>query len=66
MRCQASGFAAEKLQRELRDMLLGDGDAVTHALFCQRCGSRDTAVKALALADWDELDYLEALARHHA
>ncbi len=63
MRCQAAGFAAEKLQRELRDMLLKDGHAVTHALFCQRCGTRDMAVRALALADWDEIDYLEALAR---
>jgi len=45
-------------------MLLKDGHAVTHALFCQRCGTRDMAVRALALADWDELDYLEALARH--
>jgi len=66
MRCQAAGFAAEKLQRELREMLLEDGHAVTHALFCQRCGTKDTALKALALADWDELAYLEALARRSA
>jgi len=66
MRCQAAGFVAEELQRELRDMLLNDGPAITHALYCKRCGTRDTALKALSLADWDELDYLEALARHSA
>lgn len=66
MRCKAAGFAQEKLTRELRDMLLEDGHAITHALYCTSCETRDIALKALSLADWGEQDYLMALAARGA
>jgi len=51
----------EGLRRELRDMLMVDASTILHALYCQVCGTRDTAERALALADWDVVQFLEHL-----
>lgn len=66
MKCAGRSTGLEMLQRELRDMLLKDGDAVLHGLYCPRCDLQDLARKCLDLAGWEELDYLAALAGHHA
>lgn len=66
MRCNESKLSRELMTRELREMLLRDGDAVTHALYCLKCDTRDIALRALALGDWEEVDYLMALAARHA
>lgn len=62
MKCERVGYPADKLRRELRDMLLEDADAITHALFCTWCETKEVAENALRLADWDTVDFLCALA----
>lgn len=51
------------LEAELRDMLRADDKAVSHALVCPLCDSRDTALHALALAGWDEVLWWQDLSR---
>lgn len=66
MKCAGRSTGLEMLQRELRDMLLADADAVMHGLYCPRCGLQDLARKCLDLAGWEEIEYLNAVARHSA
>lgn len=52
-----------QLERELQDLIRVDRTAISHALLCTLCDSRDVALHALALAGWTELEYLEDCAR---
>lgn len=54
----------EKLERELRDMLLQDAVAVFHGLYCEACGYGETSRAALSLAGWSERDFLDAAIEH--
>jgi hypothetical protein len=54
--------ATERWEREGRDLLLSDPEAVTHGLYCAGCGLQDQTHTALALVGWTEADYLEAIA----
>lgn len=54
-------FDGEELQMELRAMILADAPAISHALCCRRCGSREVALKALSLAGWVDADFYAAL-----
>jgi hypothetical protein len=51
----------EKLDRELQGLILEDAAAISHALHCPICDCRDVALRALALAGWEELDFLYRL-----
>jgi hypothetical protein len=46
-----------QLEAELRDLLRADADAVCHALTCPLCGVKTLALRALALAGWDEASW---------
>ena len=54
--------ATERWEREGRDLLLSDPNAVTHGLYCVGCGLQDQVRLALSLVGWTEADYLEAVA----
>lgn len=51
-------FDREQLDRELQDLIREDRAAISHALMCPICESREVALSALALAGWEELDFL--------
>lgn len=61
--CRAGTFDHAGLEAELQEMLLEDAAAVSHALVCPRCESKDVALHALALAGWEEADFWAALDR---
>lgn len=56
-------FDTGQLTAELQDMLLEDAQAICHALWCDLCASRDIALRALALGGWDEITFIERLAK---
>lgn len=53
-------FDREQLDRELRDMILDDSATIMHALHCPLCDCRDVALSALALAGWEESEFMSA------
>ena len=56
-------FDTEQLTQELQSMLLDDAPAICHALWCEGCNVRDVALSALALAGWDEIEFIVTLER---
>jgi len=54
--------ATERWEREGRDLLLFDQNAVTQGLYCLGSGLQDQVRLALVLVGWTEADYLEAMA----
>lgn len=61
--CRGETDALAGLEAELQAMILEDAAAVSHALVCPRCESKDIALHALALAGWEESDFWAALDR---
>jgi hypothetical protein len=51
----------EQFLRELRAMIIEDAGAISHALTCRRCGTRDVALHCLGLARWTQADFYAEL-----
>jgi hypothetical protein len=52
MRCQAAGHAAEKTQRDMRELLKTQANHILHDVYCSSCGRQAAAWAMLTLADW--------------
>lgn len=50
MRCKAAGFGGEKIQREVRDVVLSHLNGMLHDLYCTGCGRQAQAHALLTLA----------------
>jgi hypothetical protein len=59
-----ASLAHERFIREARELLLGDAEAVCHALVCEPCGLQAQAHACLLLVDWTEDEFFSrAIAR---
>lgn len=63
MRCRAAGFGGEKIEREVRDVVLSHLNGMPHDLHCTACGRQARAHALLTLAGMTVAELIEAGSR---